>query len=216
MESLKGMNQQNMSSSPASDRLVLKLDEGINSIDLSSYNQYVSWHHLNAWFPGEVGENHHKLLAYLSSQLPDNSFVVDLGTQFGASALSLSYNKNVKVQTYDIGDYIPQGKKSYRDVPNITSIQGSCFNYVKNFAGASIILLDISPHDGADERKMIGMLLENDYKGLLICDDINLSEAMKNFWNDVPLKKHDVTRYGHWSGTGIIVFDKETIDVRVS
>jgi predicted O-methyltransferase YrrM len=195
--------------------MILNLDSTLCNIDLSRFNQYVSWHYLNAYFPMEAGQNHHQLLAYLSWQLPDGSKVFDLGTQYGASALALSYNPNVLVTTYDVNSYIPRDVRSFRDVSNITGVIGNCFDYISNFTDAMIVFLDISPHNGEDERRVLRMLLECNFKGILVCDDINLSDEMRSFFSDVTLKKYDVTHYGHWSGTGIIVFDEDFMDVRV-
>jgi hypothetical protein len=30
---------------------------------------------------------------------------------------------------------------------------------------------------------------------------------MNKIWNTISFKKFDLTKYGHWSGTGIIDFD---------
>jgi hypothetical protein len=40
---------------------------------------------------------------------------------------------------------------------------------------------------------------------------------MKDFWNTIPenLTKYDVTDIGHWTGTGIIVFDPNTYDIKI-
>ncbi len=196
--------------------MILDIDQGVHSVDLSHLTQYLAWHYLNAYFPMTAGENHHLLLAYLSNQLNPGALVCDLGTQYGASALALSYNKLVKVRTYDLLDYVPAGAVSFRNVSNITGVIGDCFTKIDEMIDSDIILLDISPHNGQDESRILSLLLNHDYRGLLICDDINWNDPMKQFFKDVNLKKYDVTRYGHWSGTGIIVFDPDTLDVRVA
>ena len=47
----------------------------------------------------------------------------------------------------------------------------------------------------------------------MLCDDIHHFENMKNnFWNKVAAEdKLDVTKFGHWSGTGLIFFNKEKV-----
>ena len=72
---------------------------------------------------------------------------------------------------------------------------------------APFIMLDTF-HDGGFEREFILELLKNNYKGMVLCDDIYLNDEMKSFWEWVPLQKIDVSKYGHWSGTGIILFDQ--------
>ena len=71
-------------------------------------------------------------------------------------------------------------------------------------------MLDID-HYGKTEQKIILKLEELGFKGIVLLDDIhirnvdqNMNEAMRNLWDWVSYpNKHDVTRYGHWSGTGI-------------
>ena len=38
---------------------------------------------------------------------------------------------------------------------------------------------------------------------------------MQDFWEWVDLKKYDISKYGHWSGTGVIVFDETSYDVSI-
>ena len=58
------------------------------------------------YFFDDVGQEHYKLLKYISSQLKDGSNVFDIGTSTGLSALALSSNPNIIVHTYDIGQYV--------------------------------------------------------------------------------------------------------------
>ena len=196
--------------------MILKIDKGIFDVDLSAFNQYLSWCGDFGFFPMEPGQNHHKLLAYLVSQLSAGSLVADLGTHQGASALALAYNPNVLVLSFDISMHFEPTKKSFRDLPNVTFILNDCLNCIDMYQTAKIIMLDVNPHDGKQERKLLLELMERDYKGIVICDDIHLNDEMKEFWNSiVGGKKLDVTKYGHWSGTGVVIFDPQTLDVEV-
>jgi hypothetical protein len=38
-------------------------------------------------------------------------------------------------------------------------------------------------------------------------DDINLNNPMKEFWNVITEDKYDISEYGHWSGTGLVIFE---------
>jgi hypothetical protein len=38
-------------------------------------------------------------------------------------------------------------------------------------------------------------------------DDIHLNEAMINYWNSFTEEKYDLTNIGHWSGTGMVIFE---------
>jgi len=196
--------------------MLLKLDSGVNGVDLSAFLPYISWAGDMAYFPSEVGINHHKLLAYLVKQLPAGSLVADLGTYLGASALALASNPDIVVLTFDITKNFDTTKKTCIDLPNVTFILNDCLNCIDMFITAKIIMLDVNPHNGKQERKLLLELMEREYKGIVICDDINLNEEMQAFWKSIGgWKKLDVTKYGHWSGTGIVVFDSETLDLEV-
>ena len=73
---------------------------------------------------------------------------------------------------------------------------------------AKIILLDIDPHDGIQEKKFTDYLKKINYQGYVLCDDIFLNEGMKNWWESLDVEKYDVTEIGHMTGTGIINFYK--------
>lgn len=164
------------------------------------------------------GQEHYRMLAEISHQLPDGAAIADVGTFYGASALALSSNPGVQVTTYDIARYIP-----YSDIatplsrPNVTMKTMSGHADVASIARASFVLLDIDPHDGPRETQFVQALRESGFRGILACDDINLNPGMRQFWATIPdtLKKVDVTHLAHWSGTGLVVFDPSYVDVIV-
>ena len=50
-------------------------------------------------------------------------------------------------------------------------------------------------------------MIEGGYKGIVICDDVDLNRDMMDWWRWVPLKrKWNVKDIGHWSGTGLLDF----------
>lgn len=197
--------------------MILNIDLDMEKIDLSPFYRYIEWNHDQLkFFSMSPGENHCKLLAYLSSQLSSNSKVADLGTYCGGSAIALAFNPNVQVLTYDIDDYLPDDKITCKNLTNIRFIRDNCIRRISDYLDASIVFLDTAPHDGQQESEILGKLMCSRFRGLLICDDIFYSDSMKSWWNSVQLKKYDVTRYGHYSGTGIIVFDQDYIDVEIS
>lgn len=193
--------------------MILHLNGNVNEVDLSDFKQYTTFHSAaQQFFPMKPGENHHNLLACLSSQLPAGSLVADLGTHLGHSALALASNPNVNVLTIDIRDFAPP-MHSFKEVQNIKFICGNCIDLLDEYINALIILLDIDPHDGKQEQVITDLLSRRGFKGILVCDDIHLSDSMRYFWNSIPYRKIDATVYGHYSGTGIVVFDPYTIDV---
>jgi predicted O-methyltransferase YrrM len=186
---------------------VLKVDSRVREIDLHSYEQITY-----CCFPTPVEEEHYQLLAYLSSQLPSGSKVADLGTFQGASALALAYNPEVNVYTYDIDN---SKHIKFEMFKNIHFKQANCLECVEEFLDAVLIMLDLDPHDGIQEQLLLQELSKHQYKGIMICDDICLNSQMDEFWKNIKLRKFDITKYGHYSGTGVVVFDKNAIDLKI-
>ncbi len=56
------------------------------------------------------------------------------------------------------------------------------------------------------EYEFLNVLRQNDWKGLLVLDDIHYNDEMKRFWESIPVAKYDLTDVGHASGTGIVDF----------
>lgn len=184
--------------------------------DLSALYPYAKYHEFFPFFMKGPGQEHYSLLAHLSKQCSPGSTVLDIGTFTGFSALALAANPDIKVITYDLVDNIPNdGTPTIRQVPNIDYRIQNCLEDIETMLKAPLISLDVDPHDGMQEVEIITSLIRAGYKGIVVCDDIYKNDGMKAFWNWVPLKKVDVSRYGHWSGTGIVVFDPSVHDIVV-
>lgn len=160
---------------------------------------------------GDAGVEHYKLLTYLSKQL-NNTLILELGTHHGTSCLCLCENRSNKVITYDLSDR-EFGLKKLPE--NLTCRIGNIFEidpYI--MLEASLIFLD-TQHDGPFETQIYNFLVENDYKGMLLLDDIYFNTEMINFWNNIKIKKYDITSVGHGvinstgnpTGTGILDFN---------
>jgi hypothetical protein len=74
-------------------------------------------------------------------------------------------------------------------------------------------MLDIDPHEGSREFNFYLWLRENKYNGIVVCDDIiHFQEMRTNFWDKVDSQnKLDISRFGHWSGTGLIYFNPSSV-----
>ena len=166
------------------------------------------------FFQGEPGQEHYKLLAYLAS-LYNNVDIFDIGTYYGYSALALaSGNKANTVLSFDL-----EKKGSPPVESNITY----CFDNLMESSGQNIwkerllrsplIMLDIDPHEGTREYDFYRWLYQNNYQGIVVCDDIrHFPEMRSNFWDKVaPEHKIDITKFGHWSGTGLFFFNRASI-----
>ncbi len=196
------------------------IDAGVSSVDLSQLAPFTRWHANHIFFEMDMGVEHYRLLAYLSSQCSDGDVIYDIGTYLGYSALTMAYNQKVHVVTYDLVDNFKTNEVTAQDVKNITFKIGNCTEPTEmhEIAKAPLVLLDVDPHDGVQERQIFESLEMSGFKGLLVLDDIDLNEGMKSFWNWIPdkYKKVDVSRYGHHSGTGLVVFDPSNVDVQVA
>jgi hypothetical protein len=168
-----------------------------------------------------AGIEHYKLLSYLSKQI-NNAIIFDIGTHKGFSALALSHNKNNTVYTFDLYDKINEEDK--KNLWSNNNVKFSTDNLMDDLTrnkwkdlilNSSIIFIDIDPHEGTEEYKFYLWLKENKYKGLLILDDIFYFKEMRdNIWHKIPnIEKYDLTRFGHWSGTGFVVFNGQKIEL---
>jgi hypothetical protein len=83
---------------------------------------------------------------------------------------------------------------------------------VDSLLKSKFIMLDID-HEYYDEIQIYKKLIENGWRGLLCCDDIHLNEPMKRFWSEIYHPKIDITKYGHGSGTGLVIMDDTEIEM---
>ena len=88
------------------------------------------------------------------------------------------------------------------------------------FLGSKLIFLDIDPHDGWQEKIVTDFLIENSWKGIMVCDDIGTGREIENshpdmlaWWNSVNIKKYNIADsiYSAGTGTGIICFDNQKV-----
>ena len=159
---------------------------------------------------GKPGVEHYSLLAHITSQI-NNGLIVELGTHHGTSAVALCSNRSNRVVTYDVKDFFTANKPD-----NLERVLGNIFDIDPSLMlQAEVIFID-TLHDGTFEQKVYDYLLDNNYKGITVWDDIHWSREMINFWSKLPNEgKYDITDIGHGggkgprgniSGTGIIDF----------
>ena len=186
-------------------------------------------------------DHYHAILAHLSTYFND-SIIVDLGTHRGGSAAALSYNKSNKVYTFDIAPTEEAAELFKEDeYKNIIYIIGNCIEnnwygqplgpFSTNlseplksekeiFLSSELIFLDIDPHDGVQEPQVLDFLITNDWKGVMVCDDIGHQHPpMHDWWNSIELPTYTIrNKYAALKGTGVVCFDGQEIlsDVRVS
>ena len=178
----------------------------INKIDLSDVKDFISWHTKNSpYFLKNGGEEIYKLLTYLSSNVLKNE-ILDIGTSSGFSALALAFNDNRNVITYDISDCIPDDQLTIKNKGNIEFKCMDSFEDITDLSKCDLIFLDID-HSGFYEKKLYELFIKLKFRGILVIDNILFCQALKEMWSEINLTKFDVTSYGHWTGTGLVVFD---------
>lgn len=152
----------------------------------------------------DTGPQPYKLYAYLST-LFKGSVILDVGTEWGNSALAFSYSPNNHVMSYDVA-YMNA------DIIRNRNIEFKIMNFMEDdtipWDNVSIIMIDVNPHDAVQEPVMIDFLYSIGWSGLLILDDIgSMFPPMKNWFQSLNEEKWELDQsIGHYSGTGLVNF----------
>lgn len=163
----------------------------------------------NDWL--SAGQSEYRLYAYLSTFF-NESYILDVGTRTGGSAVALSHNPTNQVISYDL---VEQGASSGIAKENITfKIQDFREDETLEWDKVSIIMIDVDPHDGVQEVEMMEFLKEKGWSGIILLDDIGPGwPEVQDMWDAIEEPKIDVTAVGHMSGTGLVNFgSKHVID----
>tara|TARA_R110001583_G_scaffold50078_2_gene156333 strand:- start:183 stop:827 length:645 start_codon:yes stop_codon:yes gene_type:complete len=199
----------------------------IKNTDLSHLIPLTKRHGFKKIINNPAGEEHYKLLAYITHTLT-NAKILELGTHNGTSSTVLSDNPTNKVRTYDVEDlYNNNHNGVYNNIIRIVGNMGTKDNPYKGdifdlneqhyMLEADFIFLDTA-HLGGFEWKVYEYLRDNNYKNFIVFDDIHLELAMQEFWSKIPNNiKYDITEIGHGlgidsrgnprsSGTGLVDF----------
>lgn len=180
----------------------------INTEDTNFVDMIPGWY--NQYYHLQAGKEHYRLLIYFAS-LYENAIIADIGTNMGASALALSTNPKNVVYSIDIVDLKP----NVRRLPNCNYIVGNILedkSIMDKVLRSKFVMLDID-HEYHNEINIYKNLVSSGWKGLICCDDIHLNDFMERFWKEVSHPKIDITKYGHGSGTGLIVMDDTEIEL---
>jgi hypothetical protein len=185
-------------------REILKKIKGVsnqelNAIDTNNISNYKMYGNTECYHVFS-GREHYRLLMYIST-LFNNEILFDIGTNECRSAIALSHNKNNTIKSYDIIQINPENPV----IENVKFILGDSIKD-EDILSTPFIFLDVD-HDGTYENIFYTFLKEKKWKGILMLDDIHLNDPMRDFWNKIEEEKYDLTSIGHWSGTGIVVFE---------
>ena len=177
-------------------------EEEIKSMDMSYAKELAFKGHVN--FDAKPGYSEYNLYAWISNQF-QNTTILDVGTRFGNSALSLSNNPSNKVVSYNI---VEEGASDI-EKENITwKIMDFRKDPDLNLDEVELIMIDVDPHDGKQEPEMLSWLKDQGWSGKILFDDIHHA-GTKGFWASLEEDKQDLTSVGHMTGTGIIDFNKK-------
>jgi len=190
------------------DKILQITKQELNRIDYSNYIKTImSIPNYQGYFFLEAGKEHYRLISYIST-LYNNRTLIDIGTYQGFSALALGYNGQNVVKSYDI-----KKEKEVDLISKDISLTNNISFYIENILddlntllSSPFIVLDTA-HDGIFEEKVIKCLIDNNWNGILLMDDINEYPALSYIWKNLKKEKHELTYKGHWSGTGIAIFN---------
>lgn len=151
----------------------------------------------------DEGPQPYKLYAYLSEWFND-TIILDIGTEWGNSALAFSYNTCNTVLSYDIED--KNANRISRE-NTVFKIMNFMEDHTIPWDNISIIMIDVDPHDAIQEPPMIDFLYEKQWSGILLLDDVGMFPKMNEWFNTIDEEKWILdTEIGHYSGTGLVNF----------
>jgi hypothetical protein len=183
---------------------------GLRSVDLKTLRPFVGD---SEWFYAEPGVESHRLLAYLST-LFEGQTIFDVGTHLGDSAHALAYNEKNRVLSFDVVDKVPLHRRKRQ---NVAYRLADLFDpatrekWKPQLLDSPLIFLDVDPHEGTREYEFVSWLRRNEYRGVVVLDDIWYFKPMRDrLWYRIEDRyKLDITHVGHWSGTGMVSFAEE-------
>jgi len=164
---------------------------------------------MRTW-PGE----HYRLLPALCDAACARR-VIEIGTWKGQSAAAFLASPVVeRVDTFDVvpwneiaGSILVAEDFGSRLAQHIGDLgDANVFaSHEELLADADVIFAD-GPKDGTFEASFLSRLfsLKPKRRQLILLDDIRLMTMVK-LWRALPAPKLDVTSFGHWSGTGLLL-----------
>ncbi len=175
--------------------------EEVKAIDLSPFYDLATDNDDNRRFlKEEAGVEHYKLLAWISTQYVGTT-IVEIGTLGGLGTIALSFNPQNKVVSYDIRNY-KWGNKTPSNAEKKIAHAG----YMDEVVKSPIIFYDAA-HEGKEEQEFLHELVERNWKGIIVWDDIHLNKEMQAFWDNCVATGFDCedwTDIGHATGTGVL------------
>lgn len=170
------------------------------------------------FFNVKSGIQEYKLYSYLTTFF-NNAIILDLGTINGNTAIALSHNETNQVISYDEVNSIDHNNHIIYSKPNVKFNIGNVLYDLNEelISKIKMVVIDMDYYRSFTNIKMIETVINKlnyyNYSGLIILDDITnypiseIKHVINEFWNKIEYKKYDFTKYGHWTGTGIIMIN---------
>ena len=188
--------------------LIIKIsNEILDNFELKGHKYLVD----QEYYDLRSGVNEYRLYSYLTTFF-NNKTILDIGTFTGRSSIALSYNESNRVISYDIEDHIKRPNHPIYTKPNVEfRIRDVLLDLTEELVSTvKIVMIDID-HYGVNEKRIIDRLKTLGFKGLILLDDITkhpdptINRCMNQLWDSIEDACYDMTDYGHWSGTGVVV-----------
>jgi len=164
---------------------------------------------MRTW-PGE----HYRLLPALCEAAGVRR-VVEIGTWKGQSALAFLTASTVeRVDTFDVvawdqieGTMLRAGDFGDRLTQHLDDLADpTAFARHRGLVEAADLIFADGPKDGVFESSFFAQIYaaEPAARQLILLDDTRLM-TMVELWRELPAPKLDLTSFGHWSGTGLLM-----------
>lgn len=186
------------------EKIIYLDNKVLDDIDMSADMKVIGCY--NEYYDRPSGQEHYRLLKYFAKNI--DGHIIEIGTHCGTSAVALANATKHDVITYDIADVKENDLSNIKNLTFRLCEFTSDDEYKERILNSKMIFID-APHTGEFEQMCYDWLVENNYKGITIWDDIHLNKKMENFWHGVEKNKIDVSGYGHSTGTGIILFSDD-------
>lgn len=173
----------------------------LDSIDMYQ-SIYIENKEYQDYFNSPSSIEHYRLLSHISNSISD-SILIDIGTLKGSSALALSVNQTNTIYSFNLSNELELNHLP----PNINFVIDNVLDekFKTIIQQSKVILLDTF-HDGSFEKVFYDYLIEINYDGVLLLDDIKLNNEMIEFWDNIEKDKTDISHIGHITGTGVVYF----------
>lgn len=167
------------------------------------------------------GEHYRILAAFMQLLKPER--VVEFGTFQGRSSLSMmeTLPEQSEIHTFDLINYeeIPNTLLRAEDFENNRLNQHldnlaeeAALEKHRSLLESTDFLFIDGPKDGTTEPCLVKNLNKIKFKKppIVVFDDIHNYKMLK-LWDELPYPKFDMTSFGHWTGTGLVLWNNSSV-----